>query len=353
MSLSIGIVGLPNVGKSTLFNALLKRQAALAASYPFATIDPNIGIVGVPDDRLFRIEKIVKREFGDKTVGDCPKKITPATVKFIDIAGLVKGAHDGEGLGNKFLAHIREVDAILHVVRGFEDENVDKAGSVSPQEDLELIKAELLLADLSTIEKRLVAIKDLKKKKFLIEVKEKIEKGEILSIKKYSDEENALLKELSLLTTKPFLYALNVGEDSLEKECDPKFIKICAKLEADLISFDDNEKADYLREIGIENVGLDQVIKSSYELLDLHSFFTSGPDEIRAWTIKKGTKAKQAAGVIHTDLERGFISAEVITIDKLEEMGTWKHAKEKGVVRLEGKEYVVQDGDIIIVRFNV
>ncbi|MFC1756033.1 redox-regulated ATPase YchF [Patescibacteria group bacterium] len=353
MSLSIGIVGLPNVGKSTLFNALLKRQAALAASYPFATIDPNVGIVAVPDNRIFRLEEIVKREFGGKP-DKGPQKVTPATIKFIDIAGLVKGAHKGEGLGNKFLAHIREVDAILHVVRDFEDENVDKAGAASPQEDIELINAELLLADLSTVAKRISSSKDQKEKTFLNGVKEQLEKGSMLSSSKYSDDEKKILKGLNLLTTKPFLFALNVGEENLKKEYDPMFIKICAKLEADLISFEDGaERADYLREMGIKNTGLDLVIKRSYELLDLHSFFTPGPDEIRAWTIKKGTKAKQAAGVIHTDFERGFIGAEVITIDKLEEAGTWKQAKDLGQVRLEGKEYAVQDGDIMIVRFNV
>ncbi len=352
--LSIGIVGLPNVGKSTLFNALLKRQAALAASYPFATIEPNVGVVAVPDERISRLVEIVQKEYANKIEGDCPKKVTPATIKFIDIAGLVKGAHEGEGLGNKFLSHIREVDAILHVVRGFEDTNVDRAGSVSPQEDIELINAELMLADLSTVEKRLNSTKEPKEKAFLTGLKENLEKGTILSTKKYTDEEEKILKELSLLTAKPFLFALNVGEESLHQEFDQKFIKICAKLESDLTSFEtDAERSDYLRELGVENTGLDQVIKRGYELLGLQSFFTTGPDEVRAWTIKKGTKARQAAGVIHTDFERGFISAEMITLDKLEEAGTWKQAKELGVMRLEGKEYVVQDGDIMVVRFNV
>lgn len=352
MSLSIGIVGLPNAGKSTLFNALLKRQAALAASYPFATIEPNVGIVPVPDSRLFRLEEVIKKEY-EKKPHEGPTKMTPATMKFIDIAGLVKGAHQGEGLGNKFLSHIREVDAILHVVRDFDDENVDRVGSVSPQEDTDLIKAELLLADLATIEKHLNSTKDQKEKAFIEVIKDKLEKGSVLSEIKFTDDEQKILKSLNLLTIKPFLYVLNVGEQDLKKEVDPKYIKICAKLESDLIDFEDTDRASYLAEMGIKNTGLDQVIKKSYEILDLQSFFTPGPEEIRAWTIKKGTKAKQAAGVIHTDFERGFICAEVITLDKLEEAGGWKQAKDLGLVRTEGKDYLVKDGDIILVKFNV
>lgn len=351
MSLSIGIVGLPNAGKSTLFNALLKRQAALSASYPFATIEPNVGIVGVPDNRITKLVDIAKAE--NPNIEDCPKKITPATMKFTDIAGLVKGAHEGEGLGNKFLSHIREVDAILHVVRGFDDENVDRAGSVSPQEDIELIKAELLLADLSTVEKRLEATKDKKQKLFLEQVRNKLEQGSVLSENRYSDEEQKELKELNLLTTKPFLYVLNVGEEDLDKEVDPKFIKVCAKLEEELISFTDDDRDNYLKQIGVSDEGLNLVIKESYKILDLISFFTYGPDEVKAWTINKGTKAKQAAGVIHTDFERGFICADTIIISKLEEAGTWKEAKDLGLVRTEGKEYIVQDGDVIIFKFNV
>jgi len=351
MSLSIGIVGLPNAGKSTLFNALLKRQAALSASYPFATIEPNVGVVGVPDERIMRLVTITQKE--NPNIEECPKKITPATIKFIDIAGLVKGAHQGEGLGNKFLSHIREVDAILQVVRDFEDENVDRAGSVSPHEDIDLIKAELLLADLATVERRLSATKDQKEKTFITTIMEKLEKGSVLSESKYKDEEQKILKELNLLTTKPFLYVLNVGEENLDKQTEAKFIKVCAKLEEELISFTEADRQDYLKQIGVVKTGLDLVIKKSYEVLGLISFFTYGPDEVKAWTIKDGTKAKQAAGVIHTDFERGFICAETIKLEVLEQAGTWKEAKELGLVRTEGKDYIVKDGDIIIFRFNV
>jgi len=345
-------VGLPNVGKSTLFNSLLKRQAALAASYPFATIEPNVGIVEVPDERLQRLVVVAKKEFANKE-GACPEKVTHATIKFIDIAGLVEGAHRGEGLGNKFLSHIREVDAILHVLRGFEDVNVDRAGSVSPQKDIELINTELMLADLQTIDNRMASKKFAQDKQFLTTVKENLEKGIPVRSMTMSDEQKEYVRTLSLLTQKPMLLVMNVGEAKLKENSDPQYIYICAKLESDLASFNEEERKDYLAQLGVEEAGLDRVIRKSYEILGLQSFFTYGPKEVRAWTIKKGMKAPQAAGVIHTDFERGYISSEVIDLGKLEEAGSWKIAKEKGFVRMEGKEYVMREGDVVLFRFNV
>jgi len=352
MSLSIGIIGLPNVGKSTLFNALLKRQAALAASYPFATIEPNVGVVDVPDKRLYRVAEVIKKEHKGKAE-TFPEKTTPATIKFIDIAGLVEGAHKGEGLGNQFLSHIREVDAVLHVLRGFEDENVDRAGAVSPQEDIDLINTELMLADLQTVEKRMESKKFTKDKPFLTKIKESLEKGKLVSSLDLSDEQKVYVRELSLLTQKPMLFVLNVGEGELREEFKQEYIPICAKLESDLSSFSEGERSQYLTELGIGEAGLDLVIKKSYAVLGLHSFFTPGPKEVRAWTIKKGTKAPQAAGAIHTDFERGFISSEVIDLAKLEEASSWKGARDKGFLRMEGKDYIVQDGDVIQFKFNV
>ena len=352
MSLSIGIVGLPNVGKSTLFNALLKRQVALAASYPFATIEPNVGVVEVPDERLKRLADLVAREEGD-TSGRCPEKITPATIRFIDIAGLVAGAHRGEGLGNKFLSHIREVDAILHVLRGFEDVNVDRAGSVSPQKDIELINTELLLADLQTVERRLEAKNTPQERSFLYLLKENLEKGIRTSALNLNEDQRMVVRELSLLTQKPILYVINISEGSLFAQVDPAYIPICAKLESELSSFSEEERLEMMTDLGLRETGLDMVIRRSYEILGLQSFLTGGPKEVRAWTIKKGTKAPQAAGVIHTDFERGFISCEVISLDRLEEAGGWKTAKEGGLVRLEGRDYIMKEGDVVLFRFNV
>lgn len=349
MSLSIGIVGLPNVGKSTLFNALLKRQAALAANYPFATIEPNMGVVDVPDARLHTLEKIVQAEYKDENL---PEKTIPSVVKFFDIAGLVEGAHKGEGLGNQFLSHIREVDAIAHVVRDFTDENVVRAGSTEPTKDLELINTELLLADLQTIDKRLESRKFKDDHPFLNRVRAALEEGQLINELELSDDEAKYVKELGLLTQKPALYIKNVDEAEI-RDVQGEFINISAKTEEELVTFSDEEKKEYLKDLGVEESGLDTVIKRSYSLLGLQDFFTAGPKEVRAWTIKIGTKAPQAAGTIHTDFERGFIKAEVVTLAELEKAGGWKAAKELGKIRQEGKDYVMQEGDVVEFRFNV
>ena len=370
-SLSIGIVGLPNVGKSTLFNALLKRQAALAANYPFATIEPNIGVVDVPDHRLDELCKIVVNDYGRGSKDrEIPKKVTPAVVKFYDIAGLVKGASKGEGLGNAFLGHIREVNAIAHVVRSFEDENVARAGSIDPVSDKETINTELLLADIQSLENTIgklekeVRGKPDKETKLKYEtskkILEKLNEGVLAKDLDLTEKELEASKELNLLTLKPQIYVLNVSEDFLsnknEQNIDKGFkdaIIICAKLEAELADFDKNERESYLKELGIEYSGLDKLIKKGYEILGFETFLTAGPKEVRAWTIKKGTKAPQAAGEIHTDFERGFISAEVINFETLVKIGSLKTSKEKGLVRLEGKNYEMQDGDVVLFRFNV
>ncbi len=370
-SLSIGIVGLPNVGKSTLFNALLKRQAALAANYPFATIEPNVGVVDVPDHRLEELCKIVVNDYGRGFEGrEIPEKVTPAVVKFYDIAGLVKGASKGEGLGNAFLGHIREVNAIAHVVRAFEDENVVRAGSESPENDRQTVNTELMLADIQSLEKIIEKLEKEVKGSADKEVKLKYEtakkileglnNGVFASDLELSEEELKSSKELNLLTLKPQIYVLNVDEEYLSKKSEQKLPKgledaivICAKLEAELADFDKNERESYLKELGIEHSGLDKLIKKGYEILGLSTFFTAGPKEVRAWTIKKGSKAPQAAGEIHTDFERGFISAEIINYETLVEIGSLKTAKEKGLIRLEGKDYVMQDGDVAVFRFSV
>jgi GTP-binding protein YchF len=357
MSLSIGIVGLPNVGKSTLFNALLKKQAALSANYPFATIDPNIGVVDVPDARLDELYQVALNDISPQEKEKptfTPPKIIPTFIKFYDIAGLVKGAHEGEGLGNQFLSHIREVDAILQVVRGFTDENVVRAGSTEPQKDIELINAELALADLQTIEKRLGSKEARAHLPLLNRLKEQLEKGGLVNELDFTDEEKAYVKELSLLTQKPVLYVLNVDEDDLASTSDNKeLLKISAKVESELISFDEEERVAYLKELGIKEPGLNVIIRACYKLLGLQTFLTEGPKEVRAWTVKVGAKAPQAAGVIHTDFERGFIKADIIACDTLVEIGSWKKAKDLGKIRQEGKEYVMQDGDVVEFRFNV
>jgi hypothetical protein len=366
MSLSVGIVGLPNTGKSTLFNALLKKQAALAASYPFATIEPNIGVVPVPDKNLEQLMQVAQREYlsqketEKKLTGQEKKEIAvvPATIKFLDIAGLVEGAHAGEGLGNQFLSHIREVDAILHLVRGFEDENVPRAGSVSPQKDIELINAELLLADLQTVEKRLNSKKYREDKAVLEKIKGNLEKGILANEMELESKEKEYLQEMHLLTAKPMLYVLNVSEVGLQEEGADAigafdFIKISAQVEADLSAFSDNERREYLRELGIKESGLNQVIKACYKLLRLQKFYTYGPKEVHAWTVEEGSTAVEAAGEIHTDFAKGFIKAEVINCHELFKVGSWKAAKEKGAIRLEGKEYIMQEGDVVIFRFNL
>ncbi|HLB52020.1 redox-regulated ATPase YchF [candidate division WWE3 bacterium RIFCSPHIGHO2_12_FULL_38_15] len=369
MSLSVGIVGLPNVGKSTLFNALLKRQAALAANYPFATIEPNVGIVDVPDIRLEKLVEVVKNEYSSKFKDrEIPEKVIPAVVKFYDIAGLVKGASQGEGLGNQFLAHIREVDSIVHVVRAFNDENVVKAGSVNPKEDIEVINTELALADLQTVQKVYNRVEgDYKKNKdkenteklnIMNKLNSGLNNGEPARDILTKDEKDSA-KDLNLLTIKPVIFVLNVSEEELNNNIAQwlgnstnNAIIICAKVESELCSFDEGEKQTYMKSIGITESGLDKLIRKAYKILELQSFLTAGPKELRAWTIKKGTKAPQAAGVIHTDFERGFITAEVVGFDNLIEAGSWKIAKDRGLIRIEGKNYVMQDGDVVEFRFS-
>ena len=365
--MKLGIVGLPNVGKSTLFNAITQAGAE-SANYPFCTIEPNVGVVAVPDERLEKLRDMYN-----------PQKFTPASVEFVDIAGLVKGASKGEGLGNKFLSHIREVDAILHVVRCFEDPNIVHVdGCIGPARDIETINMELIFADMESLEKRIDKTKKAMKggdKKYQAELTllEKIyaalEDGKGARTLSYTKEENEILKEISLLTLKPVIYAANVSEDDFVNGIeDNAFIKelkeiadaegsevlpICARIEEEITELDDSEKEEFLKELGIEESGLNRLIKKSYSLLGLISYLTAGEPEVRAWTIKKGTKAPQAAGKIHTDFERGFIRAEVVSFEDLMACGTYAAAREKGLVRLEGKEYVMNDGDIVLFRFNV
>lgn len=356
--LKVGIVGLPNVGKSTLFNALLKKQVAQAANYPFTTIDPNIGVVEVPDSRLEKLAQVVKTE-----------KIIPAAVEFVDIAGLVKGAASGEGLGNKFLSHIREVDAIAHVVRAFDDPNVIRSG-VDPNADVQTINIELMLADLETIQKLIESKeKELKITKeaageleVLKKVKAGLEKETLAKDVVVEDKYHDFKSKLPLITNKSVIYVFNVAEkevksptpevEQLIKEFQP-YVYLSAKMEAELAALEPEEQKEYLHEAGIEQSGLEKLIQVSYKLLGLQTYFTAGEKEVRAWTIFKGTKAPAAAGVIHTDFEKGFIKAEVINWQKLVESGGWNSAREKGWVRLEGKDYVFQDGDTVIFKFNV
>ena len=358
MSLSIGIVGLPNVGKSTLFTALTKK-GGLAANYPFATIDPNVGIVDVPDERLQKLADIVN-----------PGRIVPATVEFVDIAGLVKGANEGEGLGNQFLANIRETDAICEVVRYFKDPNVmrevGRTGDfVDPAGDADTIMTELILADLGTLEKQLPKLeKDAKRDKEL-QVKLGVAKrlvdwlndGKRAATMEMSDDERLAAKELFLLTMKPILYVANVDEDMLGDELAPidgvKPIPICAKVEAELSELDADEAAEYLSDLGLEKSGLETLAQAAYRLLGLQSYFTAGEMEVKAWTVRIGAKAPEAAGVIHSDFERGFIKAEVASYEDYVELGGEVGCKNAGKLRMEGKEYVVQDGDIMHFRFNV
>lgn len=365
-NLEVGIVGLPNVGKSTLFNAITKAGAE-AANYPFCTIEPNVGVVSVPDKRLDILAKIYTS-----------KRILPTAIRFVDIAGLVKGASTGEGLGNKFLAHIREVDAIAQVVRCFDDGNITHVeGSIDPLRDIEIINTELCLADLESIERRLERLPRLIKTgdKKAAQEKDVLEKinaqlSEAIPVRRMdlTDEEKALLKELNLLTLKPSLYIANVSEDDIanvEKNAfynkvkeyadgeNAQVVSVVARMEEELAELDDEEALEFLQNVGLQESGLNRLINAAYKLLDLISFLTAGEQEARAWTIRRGTKAPQAAGKIHTDIERGFIRAEIVSFSDLEANGSYNGAKEKGLVRLEGKDYVMQDGDVTNFRFNV
>lgn len=353
MSFSLGIVGLPNVGKSTLFQALTKNKVE-ASNYPFCTIDPNVGVVAVPDDRLEKLAQMSKSA-----------KIIPTTIEFVDIAGLVKGASEGEGLGNKFLSNIREVDAIVQVIRKFTDKNVTHVhGAIDPEHDKEIINLELIMADLDVVTKHLAKVQSkikgphdklLDQEKILMEkVKIHLESSQLLNTLDLNSDEQKIIKQLNLLTIKPIIYLYNIDESDVGKDLNlaPNSIVICAKTEAELADLDNNETAEYMKELGISNSGLDNLITASYQLLHLITFITTGPEETKAWTITEGTKAPQAAGVIHTDFEKGFIRAEVINWQQLLADGSWNKSKEAGHMRMEGKDYIIKDGDTVHFHFN-
>ncbi|MDR2899404.1 MAG: redox-regulated ATPase YchF [Clostridiales bacterium] len=364
--MKLGIVGLPNVGKSTIFNALT-RSAADAANYMYSTVTPNTGIVSVPDERLYGLDKIYSA-----------KKITHATIEFVDIAGLARGASKGEGLGNRFLSFIREVDALVHVVRCFEDENIMHVdGSVNPTRDMETLDLELIFADMETVEKRLAkAVKPSKADKviqgeveLLTKFKAQLDEGLPIKSLTLTEDERKLSRSFNLLSDKPVIYAANISEDDLQDDgCNNPHVQkvmewaknegteafaICAKIEEEIAQFDDDERLAFLSDLGVSAGGLEKLITASYSLLGLISFLTAGPKEVRAWTIVNGTKAPQAGGKIHSDIERGFIRAEIVNYDDLTRLGNYNLAKEAGLVRLEGKEYVMQNGDVVLFRFNV
>lgn len=365
MSLTAGIVGLPNVGKSTLFNAITKAGAEMA-NYPFATIEPNVGMVEVPDSRLQRIDEIIPA-----------KKIVPTTFEFTDIAGIVKGASKGEGLGNKFLENIRQTDAIVHVVRAFDDNDITSVtGKVDPIDDIDTINLELVMADLDAVNKRLAKVQRAAKGRdkealaeleILNKIKPVLENGQSVRSIEFNDQEQKIVKGLFLLTSKPVLYVANIAEEDMADpdankymdaikehvKGDGEVIGVAAAAEEQIAEMDEEEKADFLEMEGVEEPGLNRLIRAAYKLLGLETFFTAGGPETRAWTFKKGTKAPQAAGIIHSDFERGFIRAEVMSFADLDELGSAQAVKEAGKLRLEGKEYVMQDGDIVEFRFNV
>lgn len=360
MSLKLGIVGLPNVGKSTIFNTLTESLSAEASNYPFCTIDPNVGIVKVPDERLDKLADLVE-----------PEKVTPAVVEFVDIAGLVAGASKGEGLGNKFLANIRETDAVCMVLRFFEDPDVKHVHDrIKPQEDLEILHTELILADLETVDKRAASLekqaksndkKTLKQLEVVRKIKQVLEEEKLVSQAGLDEEERGLIHDLHLLSAKPFLYVANISEEQLKaldlKEEAKKLglsslIGISAKIESELAQIPAGEREEFLSEYNLHDSGLKRLIVEGYKTLGLQTYFTAGPKEVRAWTIKVGSKAPQAAGVIHTDFEKGFIKAEVCAYQDFVELGSWIKAKEAGKMRMEGKEYVVQDGEVMFFHFN-
>ena len=363
--MKIGIVGLPNVGKSTLFNSITKAGAE-CANYPFCTIEPNVGVVAVPDERLNKLSELYN-----------PEKVTHAIVEFVDIAGLVKGASKGEGLGNKFLSHIRETDAICHVVRCFENENVVHVdGDIDPIRDAETINLELIFADIETIDKRIDKAKKMLKadKKYQLEldllekIKANLENNSPVRAMNFNEDEKEIMKDFFLLTSKPIIYIANISEEQIEnpdnvenvaklkeyaKKENADVIPLCVKIEEELSGLEDNDKKEMLSALGLNESGLDKLIKKSYDLLGLMSFLTAGEPEVRAWTIKKGTKAPEAAGKIHSDIERGFIKAEIVSYDDLIREGGMAQAREKGLVRSEGKDYIMQDGDVVLFKFNV